>query len=163
MGGFAGDDGTMAQFIAQKDTQTMILASTNSASFYYETGFCPNFRKDYRYLDMQVTTLSPGTWFTLNFQTADSCQGPVPNNYVKPMLGMNLTAKSQTTFRVDVPPGIGQKLVAISIEDLQPFSTPVMFSRMRLLCAPIDQPNHSVRTGGGLVVLLSGLFFSLLL
>jgi hypothetical protein len=149
--GVSGDDRTMLQVLPQKDTQTVQLISVTPQSFYYETGFCPNFRQDYRTLELQVTSSQPATWFTINFQTADQCSGPVTNNYVKPFLtGANLTAGSQTTMRIDVPPGIGNRLVAISIEDLQPLASPVIFGKMRMSCAPGTGPQEPPKNAANL-------------
>jgi hypothetical protein len=144
MGGFAGDDGTMRQVLVQQDTQTVTLTSINPASIYYETGFCPNFRQDWVSLEIQVATLEQGTYFAIDFQTSDLCDGPVVSNIVKPFTnGLSLAAASQNTFRIDLPAGVGRTLRAVVIEDLQPVEKPVIFGKMRLLCPEAEKQDSS--------------------
>lgn len=135
--GRSSDDGTMFAMVPNPDSQTVSLTSKDASSYYYEGGFCPDIDQlKFNSLEMVVTTFAPNTYFAVNFQTSDKCDGVIKNNYLSPFANnaLNITAGTETKITINIPVEITGKLIAISIEDLQPFRVATNFGALTLVC-----------------------------
>jgi hypothetical protein len=135
--GKSGDDSTMFAMVPNADSQTVSLTSKDESSYYYEGGFCPDVDQlKFNSLEMVITTFAPNTYFAVNFQTSDKCDGVIKNNYLMPFANnaMNITAGTETKISIDIPLEVTGKLIAISIEDLQPFRVATNFGAITLIC-----------------------------
>ena len=165
--GLSFDDNSLQQF---KINNNVLEIIPKPNGYYYETGFCAQYRQKWTGVELQLTSIE-NTEFFLNFQTSNKCNSTLRNNYAaSKSLSPTFKPDGKTTIRFPFPSSAGntgEELTALSIENLAPFKQTVQIYQVRLICEPIQekvefvgtkpkQPNSAIRLycGLGLFVVL---------
>ncbi|KAJ3324273.1 hypothetical protein HDV06_000312 [Boothiomyces sp. JEL0866] len=141
VGGHSSSDNTMSTMTATTANSSLTLVGISSGSYYFESGFC-SLNQTFTYFTMGVVPTSANTSFLINFKTASSCDGMRTNNYINPNATLTPNQLNNITFAL--PASVTSNLVAVDIENLQPYQSAVSITGMTLLC---NSPTQGSTTG----------------
>ncbi|KAJ3270214.1 hypothetical protein HDV01_007673 [Terramyces sp. JEL0728] len=132
VGGHSSSDNTMSTMTATPANSSLTLVGIGSGSYYFESGFC-SLNQTYTYFTMGVVPTAANTSFFINFKTSASCDGMRTNNYVN--TNATLIPNQVNTISFALPSAVDSNLVAVTIENLQPYQSAVSFTAMTLQCS----------------------------